>query len=170
MIDEVFSRPLPVKKKFESRFSPEGFMMNVFYSSERKETTLYEYGYHLLRDITIIGIPVYASTYTLKLITNPLNIIDVSTHQDVISIMSKTSYTHSHMFMNTIINNLDTIKYPNAREPINGGINYAIFKKESIADLSKSADVLIFKALTADEIDVTDLGSGTTRSIRPVKM
>ncbi|MBL7545121.1 MAG: RES family NAD+ phosphorylase [Bdellovibrionaceae bacterium] len=143
MIDDIFKRPLPIDKRFESRFAPAGFMKNVLYASEKKDTTYYEYGYHLLKAPDLINKPIYVNTYFLRLVTHN-TLLDVSQAPDKDQILSRTTYTPAHSWINQQdINTLDVVQYPNVRDPQPGGINFAIFNKNSVNIIAQAPETLI---------------------------
>ncbi len=153
-IEDVFKRPLPVDKKFESRFAPAGFMKNVLYASEKKDTTYFEYGYHLLRSPDLLNRPIYANIYFLKLITQnqPL---DVSQETNKNRILSRTSYADSHPWIQQQnLNTLDVVKYPNVRDPQPGGFNFAIFNKASISATAQAPETLIMTPKTNNTLEI----------------
>lgn len=158
MIEDVFKRPLPIDKKFESRFAPAGFAKNVLYASEKKDTTYFEYGYHLLMAPDLLNRPIYANIYFLRLVTQnqPL---DVSQEVNKNNILSRTSYSDSHSWIRQQnLNTLDVVKYPNVRDPQPGGFNFAIFNKTSINATAQAPETLIMtpKANNTLEIQLHD--------------
>lgn len=168
MIEEVFSRPLPIPKNFISRFGPEGLNKNILYASERKRTTLFEYGYHLLRE----GQPNYGKTTLVHTHTLVLQCtgqpLDISNIGNLDLILSKTTYQYSHEWMRTLDENiLDTVKYPNVRENQPGGFNYAIFKKNSVADSKIQFEEFQITPMKNGEVEIVDQNN-VRELIRPV--
>lgn len=154
MIDDVFNRPLPILKIYESRFGPEGFSKNILYTSEKRDTTLYEYGYHLILDSSLLNRPVYASTYRLSLKTKNKP-IDVQQLPSAAQVLSRTSYNASHAWIRTIdAATLDVIQYPNVRDPNPGGLNFAIFNRSSVTSASGGSEPLILTALPNNRVRV----------------
>ncbi|NJL23976.1 MAG: RES family NAD+ phosphorylase [Calothrix sp. SM1_5_4] len=168
MVEEVFGRRLPIPSEFQSRFGPPGFMKNILYASEKKRTTLYEFGYHLLLNPINHGKAINASTFELKLVTiNPL--IDVSQESNLSLIMHKTDYSAAHGFiLKQNLQQLDTLKYPNVRDSIPGGLNYAVYKSESVETSSNlDAEDLILIPRADETIEVQRTQS-LTETIKPV--
>lgn len=169
MIDEIFSRPLPIEKKYESRFGPEGLNRNILYASEKKETTLYEYGYHLLLEPTFQGRAINANTYALDLVSQGAP-LDVSEQPNFNRLLSRISYQEAHRWLREIDeNSLDVIKYPNVRDRNPGGANFAIFKKESIGASNTMAvpESLILIPRNGGSVDV-QRQSDSTYTIMPL--
>ncbi len=167
MIEEVFRRRLPIPSEFQSRFGPPGFMKNVLYASESKRTTLYEFGYHLLLNPVNYGKAINASTFELKLVTST-PIIDVSTEGNLSSLMHKTNYSSAHAFVfRQSLQQLDTLKYPNVRDPNPGGFNYAIYKFESVEPSSNiDAEDLILIPRADETIEIQRTHS-ETETVKP---
>lgn len=166
IIDDIFKRPLPIDKKFESRFAPAGFMRNILYASEKKDTTYFEYGYHLLKSPDLLNKPIYATTYFLKLET-PSKLLDVSLENNRNEILSRTNYAPAHNWIKQQdIQNLDVIKYPNVRDPKPGGINFAIFNKTSIRATTQAPETLIMTAKANNTLEV-QLDDNSKMTITP---
>ncbi len=143
MIDEVFHRPLPISKTHESRFAPEGFSKNVLYSSDQKETTLFEYGYHLLKNSSLLNIGVYANIYSLNLLKR-FSFLDVSQLPYASDILSKSSYLKAHTWIQAQdLNSLNVIQYPNVHNPDPGGLNFAIFDQSLIQRSAMLPETLV---------------------------
>jgi hypothetical protein len=167
MIEDVFKRPLPLSKQFESRFGPEGLNKNVFYTSEKKDTTLYEYGFHLLTDPSLLNKPIYASTYNVELIASgrPL---DVTQIKDNAHILSRTSYAEAHTWIRSLdAKSLDVIRYPNVRDPNPGGFNFAIFNRPSVQETGQGPDPLILTTLSGNRVKVQH-SDDTEQEISPI--
>lgn len=168
MIDDVFSRTLPIPSQYQSRFGPPGFWKNVLYSSETKRTTLFEFSYHLLKNPINHDKAINASTFELNLITSNRP-IDVSQEANLSQILNRTNYQDAHVFVNhQNFNQLDIIKYPNVRDPQLGGINYAIFKADSVKPSSNvDAEDLILIPRSNNTVEVQRIKS-SVETIAPL--
>ena len=85
-IDEIFNRSLPIPKEYSSRFGPPGLMKNVFYGSERRQTTFFEYGYRLLKTQSVIGRGVAAMCFEIRYQgkRKPIDVSNAGNRKDIL--------------------------------------------------------------------------------------
>ena len=131
-IEEIFHRSLPIPVHYPSRFGPVGFSRNVFYASEKRDTTFFEYGYSLLRYSSVVGLGVNAVCFDLQFIGKQKP-IDASQSTNLKQILDLKDYSSAHAWLLSLTSIPESVRYPSGREPAGGGINFAIFEQGAIA-------------------------------------
>jgi hypothetical protein len=167
-IDEIFSRALPIPPQYPTRFGPPGFSKNVFYASERRETTFFEYGYHLLKAESIQARGIAAICYEIQF-QGKRKPIDASFAKNQKAILSPKTYAAAHEWISGQSPVPESVRYPSVREPAEGGINFAIYEPSAVIATRAEIEELILTPQSNGSVDVESLNRGALSSIRPVR-
>jgi hypothetical protein len=167
-IDEIFNRTLPIPAQYPTRFGPPGFSKNVFYASERRETTFFEYGYGLLKPQSTLGRGISAICFEVQF-QGKIKPMDLSRVKNVKAILDPKTYIAAHAWLTSLLPIPESIRYPSVREPSPGGINFAIYESSAVAATHAEIEDLILTPQPSGDIDVESLTRGKLPSIRPIR-
>lgn len=165
VIDEVFKRDLPIPVKHASRFAPHGFNQNVIYVSDAKETTIFEYSYHLIKN----NVPSYSlecETFQYTFCANPSEIIDVASLPNRDILLNPSDYSDAQAWVHSLSGPIDTIKYPNVRNSFSAGTNFAVFKRESVQAVDLRWDSFKLQVVGANSVQWSD-NHGSVKTYDP---
>jgi hypothetical protein len=133
LIATPFRYPPPVPAENAARFRPPFYSRNVFYASGHYLTTLYEHGFHFLRQcIHLRGAVRESGLRTLfSMFIVSEEIADIRGQSGIQSIMDRRDYSASHAF---ILKNPEVrvLLYPSCRDSKKGD-NYAVFDIHCLA-------------------------------------
>ena len=167
-IDEIFNRPTPIPPYFASRFGPPGYRRNVFYASERKQTTFFECSFGFLTRASLIELSINAVCYEIRFQgSRPLDVRGAPNLSEILDINPK-NYGAAHAWLSSLSPQPKSIAYPSVREPNGSGINYAIFEKSAIDATSAPTEELIITPRASGLVDIESLISGKLPSIHPI--
>ncbi len=166
-IDEIFKRPLPIPHDFQTRFGPPGFAHNVFYASERRETTFFEFGYNLLKARSVLGRGIRAVCFEVTFHPK-LRPIEISAAENVKELLNPQSYAAAQRWI--LQQNLvpESLRYPSLRDPEQSGINFAIYKRSALKATLLDPEELILTPQANGTLDLASLTRGQLPSIKPI--
>lgn len=166
-IDEIFSRRLPIPVVFQTRFGPTGFSKNVFYASLEKETSFFEFGYRLLRRLSLVGLSVRAVCFEVDFLRKG-DLLDIRDSSDAKAILNRDSYAGAHAWLQELSTIPDSVLYPSVRDPKGEGLNLAIFERASLVGTMTDPAELIFTPQTDGAVNIESVSAGALRVIIPV--
>ncbi len=163
-IDEIFNRTLPIPTQYPTRFGPPGFYKNVFYASERRETTFFEFGYGLLKAQSVIGKGITAICFEV-LFQGKQKPTDVSKESNIKAILDPKSYMAAHAWLRGLNSVPESVQYPS----VDGGINFAIYEPLAVAATRAEVEDLVLTPQANGTLDIVSLTRGALSSIRPIR-
>lgn len=167
-IDEIFNRTLPIPAQYPTRFGPPGFTKNVFYASERRETTFFEFGYGLLKSKSVIGRGIAAVCFEVQF-KGKQKPTDVSSAKNLNQILDPKKYEAAHTWLLSLNPIPESIRYPSVREPAGGGINFGIYESSAIATTRAMVEDLILTPQINGSVNVESLTRGKLPNITPIR-
>ncbi|MGK5081849.1 RES family NAD+ phosphorylase [Bdellovibrionota bacterium FG-1] len=167
-IDEVFNRTLPIPAQYPTRFGPAGFNRNVFYASERRETTFFEFGYGLLKAQSVIGRGIAAVCFEV-MFRGRRDPDDVSSAENLEAILNPKGYQGAHQWLLALSAIPESVRYPSVREPGGDGVNLAIYEPEVIVGTRAQIEDLILTPQSTGSVDVESLSRGRLSTIDPIR-
>ena len=167
-IEEIFNRTLPIPAQYPTRFGPPGFSKNVFYSSEHRETTFFEYSYGLLKSKSILGRGISAVCFDVQF-QGRQKPIDVNSAKKLKAILDPKNYSAAHTWLLKLPAIPESIRYPSVREPEGSGINFAIYKPSAVTATRAEIEDLILTTQSNGSVDIESLTRGKLPSISPIR-
>lgn len=167
-IDEIFSRTIPIPNRYQSRFGPPDYNRIPFYSSEKRETTFYEYGFSLIKQRSIIGLGISAVCFEI-IFQGKHKPIDASIAPNSSQILHLSDYSAAHQFLLSLTPPPETIRYPSVRDPNGGGINFVIFEKSAIQTSNAAPEEFVFTPQINGTVDIESLITGQRPTITPIQ-
>jgi hypothetical protein len=166
-IDEIFNRELPIPPQYPTRFGPPGFTKNVFYASERRETTFLEFGYGLLKSQSIFGRGIAAVCFEVQF-QGKQKPVDVSGSKNLKAILTPKNYHAAHNWLVAVVPIPESIRYPSVREPAGGGINFAIYDSAAVGGTLAETEELTLTTQVDGSVDVESMSRGPLPAIKPI--
>ncbi len=167
-IDEIFHRTLPIPAQHPTRFGPPGFTKNVFYASDRRKTTFFEFGYGLLKSQSVLGRGITAVCFAVRFQEKQKS-IDVSSAKNGKAILNPKDYHAAHQWLMTLSPIPESVRYPSVREPAGGGINFAIYESGAVVGTRAEIEEVILTPQPDGSLDVESLSRGKLAGIRPIR-
>ena len=144
LIRTQFRYPLPVLPRFTARFRAPHSFRNVFYGTFERQTSFYETAYHWLRErVHVTGLsqtPEPRTHFTVDF--NDPKAMDICVHEDIVKIMDKKDYSHSHALV-AKHPKVSSIVYPSCRDPKHGKCA-AVFELLTLGEKPLSNEALFF--------------------------
>lgn len=121
LIRSSFRYPLPVAPEFQARFRPPYFNKNTFYGCATYVTTVFEYGYHWLRQrVHVMGLSQEPQSRThFQVSFKDRRCLDIRKIPGITKIMNRKDYSASHHFVRNHPE-LTSLLYPSCRDPDHG--------------------------------------------------
>lgn len=147
-IDATFARPLPVQEGHMSRFVPIGYPSHASYFSDNKETTFYEYLYHIITHTHSLGTTLSLAIFNAEVSfkdgkkknINKLKTVDKK------KVLDPNTYKHSHQYVSRLKSIPSSITYQSVR--VNGKANnHAIYNRSDISNISRDLDAISAKII-----------------------
>lgn len=167
-VDEIFSRQLPIPAQFTSRFGPPEYSRNVFYSSEKRETTFFEYSYAILKSSSVTGLGINAVCFDIKF-TGRQKPTDASQAKNLKSILDLNDYRAAHQWLLSLNPMPESVRYPSVREPAGGGINFAIYERSAVTATAADVEDFVFTSQGDGSVIVQSLHSNGQWKIVPIR-
>ncbi len=167
-INEVFNRPLPIPQDYPTRFGPPGFKKNIFYASERRDTTFFEFGYGLLKSHSLLGRGISAVCFEVRF-QGKQKPLDVKITKATREILDPKSYTGAHRWILEQSPLPESVRYPSVRDPSKQGINLAIFNPSAVASTLAEIESLVLTPRKDGRIEIESLTRGPLPPIIPIR-
>jgi hypothetical protein len=133
-----FYRTGGITKDAVTRFGPLGYPHFPVYACERLSTTFYEVAHwKLLQWQSELLKPTYIYLINLDFTPQkaPLSILKEKNSKDILNL---NDYTAAHDWLLSKNSTPESITYPAIRDPLPGGVNFAIYRQEAVKDITFS--------------------------------
>jgi hypothetical protein len=162
-----FDRTGGITSEGETRFGPRGFPKWPLYSSEKHDTTYFEFSYWKLKEWqSEIGKPTKACLIVFDF--NPqAKPLDVQTEPDFLKIIDIANYGNAHKWITALGSIPESISYPSVRDINPGGLNFAIYNGDTVSNVAMREEVTM-TVLNKDEVEVI-FSNKTKLNYKPIK-